>query len=45
MDETAVASKAYFYRLEALPSGQMIGPVSARLWGMQLFLPLMRIGG
>ncbi|MGB4978038.1 MAG: SdrD B-like domain-containing protein, partial [Anaerolineae bacterium] len=45
VDETAVASKAYFYRLEALPSGQMIGPVSARLWGMQLFLPLMRIGG
>ena len=45
VDETAVAGKVYFYRLEALPSGQMIGPVSARLWGMQLFVPLMRIGG
>lgn len=45
MDESAVAGKAYFYRLEALPSGQMIGPVSARLWGMQLFVPFMRTDG
>ncbi|MGB4979396.1 MAG: hypothetical protein WBR35_21860, partial [Anaerolineae bacterium] len=45
IDETAVAGKAYFYRLEALPSGQMIGPVSARLWGMQIFVPVVRTSG
>ncbi|WP_343407219.1 SdrD B-like domain-containing protein [Candidatus Amarolinea dominans] len=45
IDESAVAGKAYFYRLEALPSGQMIGPVSARLWGMQLFVPVVRTSG
>ncbi|MBK7204119.1 hypothetical protein, partial [Candidatus Amarolinea dominans] len=36
IDESAVAGKAYFYRSRRCPSGQMIGPVPARPWGMQI---------
>uniref|UniRef100_UPI003BF95546 hypothetical protein n=1 Tax=Candidatus Amarolinea aalborgensis TaxID=2249329 RepID=UPI003BF95546 len=42
VDEAAVAGKVYYYRLETLPAGQLIGPVTSRLSGMQLFMPWLR---
>ena len=42
VDQAAVEGMVYYYRLETVPYGQLIGPVTSRLWGMQLFMPWLR---